>query len=345
VCALKNIILPSELSSIGAGAFNGCGITHLYIPMNVFHIGNGAFLYCNLEKIEVDNQNTTFHSENNCLIQTEERKLIYACKNSAIPSDGTVEIIVKDAFNDWDCEDLVIPATITHIESSAFSYSIKRIAIPHSIFEIDMNAFLWCSNLIINYEGTVNEWRLLFSDYNKFEREAKEKNIQVRFSPSKPKFKIGDEVIFLNSIKGSVTEVSEDFQKIKVFEPIINFEMDFNANDISLLWSTIGPITYPIFYTAEHEDGTTCEISNIEVLRNESRIQIIFLAKKTSDEDGNNSKTEIGFRYKLKDSSGVIVCNSTWREYGLCVGETIRSSITFSNITSTGYVLEFNDYD
>ena len=344
-CALKNIILPSELSSIGAGAFSGCGITHLYIPMNVSHIGSDTFSGCNLEKIEVDNQNTIFHSENNCLIQTKERKLIYACKNTIIPSDGTVEIIGDGAFIDWDCEDLVIPTTITRIESFAFSYSIKRIFIPHTVSEIHKWAFFHCSNLIIKYDGTFNEWKILFSDYIEFEREAEENNIQVLFSPSKSKLKIGDEVIFWNSVRGSVAEISEDFQKIKVCISILNLERDFNANDISLLWSTIGPITYPNLYISHHEDGTACEISNIEVLRNGSQMQIVFLAKKTYDEDGDNSKTEIGFRYKLKDSSGVIVCNSTWREYGLCVGETIRRSITFSNITSPGYVLEFNDYD
>lgn len=47
VCqSLTNVEIPNSVSSIGAGAFQGCGITEMIIPDNVRNIGEGAFNGC-----------------------------------------------------------------------------------------------------------------------------------------------------------------------------------------------------------------------------------------------------------------------------------------------------------
>ena len=46
-CGISSITIPNSVTSIGAGAFRGCGITSVTIPSSVTSIGNGAFNNCN----------------------------------------------------------------------------------------------------------------------------------------------------------------------------------------------------------------------------------------------------------------------------------------------------------
>jgi len=45
--SLTNITIPTSVTSIGANAFMGCGLTSLTIPGSVTSIGRGAFYSCN----------------------------------------------------------------------------------------------------------------------------------------------------------------------------------------------------------------------------------------------------------------------------------------------------------
>ena len=88
---LPNVTLPLDLDEIGDRAFDGCyGFTQIHIPAQVFSIGEGAFRGCiNVETITVDENNTTYHSEGNCLIETETDKVILGCENSEIPATAS----------------------------------------------------------------------------------------------------------------------------------------------------------------------------------------------------------------------------------------------------------------
>ena len=75
-----------------------------------------------LATIYVSNENPIYHSAGNCLIRTKDKTLILGCKNSVIPSDGSVTRIGRSAF--YGCEGLnsiSIPNSITHIGEWAFS--------------------------------------------------------------------------------------------------------------------------------------------------------------------------------------------------------------------------------
>jgi hypothetical protein len=71
--------------------------------------------------ITVESGNKVYHSAGNCLIETESKTLIAGCKNSTIPTDGSVTSIGDYAFYDCDgLTDIAIPDSVTSIGYAAF---------------------------------------------------------------------------------------------------------------------------------------------------------------------------------------------------------------------------------
>ena len=121
-------------------------------------ICDGAFSWCSsLTSITVNVGNPVYHSDGNCLIETESKTLIAGCGTSVIPSDGSVTSIGARAF--LGCSSLTsiaIPDGVTSIGESAFlgCSSLTSIAIPDGITSIGESAFSGCSSLT---SITVNE--------------------------------------------------------------------------------------------------------------------------------------------------------------------------------------------
>ena len=146
ILGCKNSVIPNDgsVTSIGSDAFNGCsGLTSITIPDSVTSIGDHAFSNCDgLTSIIVKEGNTRYHSEGNCLIETEDKTLILGCKNSVIPNDGSVTSIGSDAF--------------------VWCSGLTSIAIPDSVTSIGERAFAGCIGLVsINYKGTKDQWNAI----------------------------------------------------------------------------------------------------------------------------------------------------------------------------------------
>ena len=149
---LTEIVLPAGLQEIGTSAFGGCtGLTSIAIPAGVTKIETGAFAGCeNLTSISVDPANTTYHSRDNCIIETQTNTLIQGCKTSIIPADGSVTAIGADAFRGCTgLETLTIPSGVTSIGSYAFSgcYALTGLNIPYGVTDIGSQAFWCCSDM------------------------------------------------------------------------------------------------------------------------------------------------------------------------------------------------------
>ena len=137
---------------IGDYAFDNCsGLTSITIGNSVTSIGYGVFSSCsNLDKISVATGNTKYHSAGNCLIETETKTLILGCKNSVIPTDGSVTSIGNAAF--YNCSGLTsitIPDSVTSIGNAAFynCSGLTSVTIGNSVTSIGYSAFSGCSGL------------------------------------------------------------------------------------------------------------------------------------------------------------------------------------------------------
>ena len=150
--SLTSISIPDSVTSIGKSVFYNCrSLTSITIPDSVTSIGYKAFSSCGgLTSITVASGNPVYHSSGNCIIETDSKTLIAGCKNSIIPTDGSVTSIGEYAF--YDCISLTsieIPDSVTSIGNHAFSGcdSLTGIEIPDSITSIGRYAFYDCSRL------------------------------------------------------------------------------------------------------------------------------------------------------------------------------------------------------
>ena len=148
---LASILLPDNLKTLEPLAFANCvNLIRIIIPCSVTSIGQQVFYGCNgLKNIVVDEENSTYYSINNCIIETATKTLIAGCSNSVIPIDGSVTSIGGGAFSGYQgIESVFIPDSVTSIGDGAFSgSSIASINIPASVTSIGAGAFFGCRNL------------------------------------------------------------------------------------------------------------------------------------------------------------------------------------------------------
>ncbi len=145
------ILADGSVTSIGSLAFSSDELKKIHIPASVTEICKDAFFYCSgIESITVDTNNSKYLGSGNCIIDKTSKTLVFGCKNSVIPTDGSVKAIGEGAFK--SCGSLVkisIPSGVTSIGTEAFS-SCKRlseITIPSSVASIGDNAFYSCEKL------------------------------------------------------------------------------------------------------------------------------------------------------------------------------------------------------
>ena len=146
-----SIVLKEGTLGIADSAFYGCtGLTSVTIPDSVTSIGSSAFSGCtSLTSITVAKGNTKYHSAGNCLIETESKTLIAGCKNSIIPTDGSVTRIGSYAFERCGLTSVTIPDSVISIGEGAFSRctGLTSVTIGKGVTSIGDGAFSNCTGL------------------------------------------------------------------------------------------------------------------------------------------------------------------------------------------------------
>ena len=168
--SLKTVSIPNSVVNIGTHAFADCtSLESIVIPKNVTSIGRQVFLRCvSLQNIAVHRDNPTYHSSDNCLIETASQTLIAGCKTSVIPTDGSVTRIGDTAFaRQHGLESIAITKGITSIDRGAFvdCKNLRSIVISDSVKTIGNSAFNGSSALeMITFNGTIEQWQAINKD-------------------------------------------------------------------------------------------------------------------------------------------------------------------------------------
>ena len=166
------VSIPGTVTAIKQRAFKSKKLKSMYIPKSVTNIASGdahgAFRGClELRNMEVDPENTTYDSRDNCnaIIETKSNKLIWGGINTTIPA--SVARIGSYAFIDCEAASITIPEGLTEIGYAAFR-SCKKLTslrIPDSMVMLDRYSFKDCTSLDTVYLGA----GLKTLDYTAFE--------------------------------------------------------------------------------------------------------------------------------------------------------------------------------
>lgn len=154
ILGCKNSVIPADgsVTTIGDSAFRNCkDLKSIFIPDCITYVPASAFAGCSdIEEIKVSDKNRDYYSVNNCLISKTNKILILGCKNSVIPTNGSVISISSNSFNGRKgLTSIAIPDGVTYIDSSAFygCSDLTSIVIPDSVTTVRESAFSQCKNL------------------------------------------------------------------------------------------------------------------------------------------------------------------------------------------------------
>ncbi len=139
---LQEVTIPDSVQNIERGAFSNCkNLTRITIGKGVTNIEAGAFTdNFSLSHIMVAEENSVYHSWQNCLIETQTNTLIAGCKTSLIPTDGSVTSIGSAAFSGcFDMDHIIIPICVTSIGTEAFISCFNLSEIYYGGTPIDWN--------------------------------------------------------------------------------------------------------------------------------------------------------------------------------------------------------------
>ncbi len=148
--SLKEIEFPDSLVTIENYAFSNCtGLKKISFGKNLLSIGRNSFTGASgIEEILVDEQNSVYSANGNCLLSKDGQSLFYGCKKSVIPS--SVKTIEEDAF--YFCSNLKsidIPGNVTSIKERAFGncYDLESVTLSEGLNSLGEYVFYSCSDL------------------------------------------------------------------------------------------------------------------------------------------------------------------------------------------------------
>ena len=108
-----------------------CFPGRLFVPACVTEIHPQALIGIDPIAVEVEDGNPMFFSKDNCLISRKDGTLLFGCRRSVIPDDGSVRCIGPFAFHyieeaNRDFNELIIPASVCHVGFMSLAISTRE---------------------------------------------------------------------------------------------------------------------------------------------------------------------------------------------------------------------------
>ena len=152
--SIKNIIIPSSVSTIKESAFSGCtSLSSVFIGSGVKELDKRGFYGCDsLAEITVDEKNANYSSLDGVLFNKNKTNVII-CPNGKKGTYSLPNKVTKiSSYAFCNCSGLTsvtIPNSVTSIEDYAFDdcTGLTNIAIPNSVTSIGYGAFSGCTGL------------------------------------------------------------------------------------------------------------------------------------------------------------------------------------------------------
>jgi len=182
--SLITVEMAYGVIKIGDGAFGGCSaLVNINFPNSITTIGQSAFSECeNLSSIQLPESLAVMGGQafSNCIllrsvtiprsVQTMGQSVFWCCDNleSVTFEDGILldEIPKQTFYNCKKLKNVYIAEGIADIGSYAFSKcsSLKQLTLPHSIAQIESNAFNFDGTIEIYYIGSEQEWYSVYKN-------------------------------------------------------------------------------------------------------------------------------------------------------------------------------------
>ena len=192
---LETIILPESLRTICDQAFMSTGLKEITVPSGVTSLGYGAFACCDaLTSIEIAEGNTVYHDINGVVYTLDNTKIhmypagreeavytIEAAARSISPwgfagasklgyavlPEGMTEI-GEYGFYLCGASGYTLPSTLIELEQYSFAknYNLNYIQIPDNVLQIGRFAFAECGNLYtVSFNSTAKLPRISYGAF------------------------------------------------------------------------------------------------------------------------------------------------------------------------------------
>ena len=149
---LETVDIQANIETIPSWCFAWCSnLERITIPASVTSIESGAFISCNkLRDIEIEDGNNNYLAEDGAIYTTGKVTLVaYPTASGDVVIPNTVTTIETGAFAGSLIEGITLPDSLTEISNAVFHActSLKSITIPESVTKISTEAFNCCSSL------------------------------------------------------------------------------------------------------------------------------------------------------------------------------------------------------
>lgn len=152
--SLTEVIIPEGTTTIGSEAFYGCSnLEYVEIPASVTSLNSNAFNGCGKARIHVhpDNPNYASNEDGTVLYNKAKTQIIWMNTTAKVIdiSDSALTTIPNSFGSNVNLEKVILPATATSINGSAFSgcTSLKEINFPEGLVKFNGWTFKNCTSL------------------------------------------------------------------------------------------------------------------------------------------------------------------------------------------------------